>query len=56
MQLHLPLSGLAGPSLMAWEHVAPDQQCVAVAVLARLMARAVHPPANPDEQEEPTDD
>ena len=56
MQLPLPLSGLTGPPPMAWEQVAPDQQFEAVEMLARLMARVVHPPANPDEQEEPTDD
>lgn len=56
MQLPLPLSGLAGPPPMAWEHVAPDQQSEAVAVLARLMARAVQMSTDPDEQEEPTDD
>ncbi len=56
MQLALPLSGLTRPPPMAWEQVAPDQQSEAVAVLARLMARAVHLSTDPDEQEEPTDD
>jgi hypothetical protein len=56
MQLHLPLSGLTGPPPMAWEQVDPDQQSEAVAVLARLMARAVRLSTDLDEQEEPTDD
>jgi len=56
MQLHLPLSELAGPLPMAWEQLAPDQQVAVVAVLSRLMARAVCPPTNRDEQEEVTDD
>ena len=55
MQLHLALSGLIGPPPMAWEQVAPAQQLEAVAVLARLMARAVQP-TNRHDQEEPTDD
>jgi hypothetical protein len=56
VQLHLPLSELTGPPPMAWEQLAPDQRVAAVAVLSRLMARAVCPPTKPDEQEEVADD
>jgi hypothetical protein len=43
MQQPLPLTGLAGPPLLAWEQLAPHDQSEAVAVLARLMAQLVQP-------------
>ena len=43
MQPPLPLVGLIAPRPLAWEHLAPDEQTQAVAVLARLMAQLVRP-------------
>ena len=43
MQPPLPLAGLSAPLPLAWEHLAPDEQTNAIAVLARLMAQLVQP-------------
>jgi hypothetical protein len=43
MQPPLPLTGLGAPPPLEWEHLAPDKQAEAVAVLARLMAQLVQP-------------
>jgi hypothetical protein len=43
MQPPLPLAGLSASPPLAWEHLAPDEQTDAVAVLARLMAQLVQP-------------
>jgi hypothetical protein len=45
MQPPLPLAGLSAPPPLAcaWEHLAPDEQTNAIAVLARLMAQLVQP-------------
>ena len=51
MQPPLPLAGLAPPPL-AWEHLAPDKQAEAVAVLARLMAQLVQPAPKEEDNDE----
>jgi hypothetical protein len=43
MQSPLPLAGLNAAPPLAWEHLAPEEQTDAVAVLARLMAQLVEP-------------
>ena len=54
MQQVLPLGGLSSPPPLAWERLAPGEQAETIAVLARLMARLVHPALEPEE--EPSDD
>lgn len=53
MQLPLPLFDLVAPAPLAWEHVAPNDQLEAVAMLARLMTQLVQPVVV---EEEHTDD
>jgi hypothetical protein len=45
MQPPLPLVELGALLPLAWEHVAPRSRAEAVAELARLMVRLVHPAA-----------
>jgi hypothetical protein len=52
MQPPLPLAGLTAPPPLAWEHVAPDEQTEAVAVLARLMAQLVQPTPEEDHDDD----
>jgi hypothetical protein len=54
MQQVLPLGGLSSPPPLAWERLAPGEQAETIAVLARLMARLVHPALEPEE--EPSND
>jgi hypothetical protein len=50
MQPPLPLRGLTAPPPLAWEHVTPERQLEAVALLARMMAQLVQPQLEEEEQ------
>ena len=52
MQQALPLAGLTAPPPLAWEHLAPNHQAEAVAVLARLMAQLVQPAQEEEHNDE----
>ncbi|MDQ2728451.1 MAG: hypothetical protein M3Y91_11450 [Actinomycetota bacterium] len=42
MQLSLQLSECPAPPVVAWEALSPDERLVAVAALARVMAKSIN--------------